>query len=151
MDREPMLPPPIYPPEEVAAAILHAAVHPRRDIIVGGGGKLFIAGKEFAPGTFDHLAPAIIALQKRPEAARNPVGALHAPRGAGETRGDPPLYVMRTSAYTRAGLHPFATAGIAVLALGGTAALILSRRSRGKRITTLRGSRPSVSRDRSAE
>jgi hypothetical protein len=43
----------------------------------------------------------------------------------GETRGDPPLYVMRTSAYTRAGLHPFATAGIVALALGGTAALIL--------------------------
>ncbi len=30
MDREPTLPPPIYPPEEVANAILHAAVHPQR-------------------------------------------------------------------------------------------------------------------------
>ena len=31
MDREPSLPPPIYPPGEVANAILHAAVHPQRD------------------------------------------------------------------------------------------------------------------------
>ena len=130
MNREPTLPPPIYPPDEVANAILHAAVHPRRDIIVGGGGKLFIAGKEFAPGTFDHLAPVIIALQKRPEAPRNPEGALHIPRGAGRTRGDPPFYVMRTSAYTRAGLHPFATAGIVAVALAGTAAAILGGRRR---------------------
>ena len=130
MDREPMLPPPVYPPEEVATAILHAAVHPRRDIVVGGGGKLFIAGKEFAPGTFDHLAPAIIALQKRPGAPRNPEGALHSPRGAGSMRGDPPFYVMRTSAYTRAGLHPFATAGVVAVAFAGAAAMILRRRHR---------------------
>ena len=45
MDREPTLPPPIYPPEEVANAILHAAVHPQRDIFVGGGGKLFVDGQ----------------------------------------------------------------------------------------------------------
>lgn len=132
MDREPMLPPPIYRPEEVANVILHAAVHPQRDIIVGGGGKLFVAGKEFAPGTFDHLARAIIALQRRAQAPRNPEGTLHAPRGAGNTRGDAPFYVMRTSAYTRAVLHPFATAGIA-LAVAGTAALILGgQRRRGR-------------------
>jgi NAD(P)-dependent dehydrogenase (short-subunit alcohol dehydrogenase family) len=133
MDREPMLPPPIYRPDEVANAILHAAVHPRRDIIVGGGGKLFIAGKEFAPGTFDHLARTIIALQRRPEPPRNPEGALHMPRGAGETRGDAPFYVMRTSAYTRAGLHPFATAGIVAVAIAGTAALMFgARRASGR-------------------
>ena len=79
MDREPTLPPPIYPPEEVANAILHAAVHPQRDIFVGGGGKMFVMGKEFAPGAYDELAPAIIALQKRCEPPRNPKGALHAP------------------------------------------------------------------------
>ena len=79
MDREPKLPPPIYPPEEVADAILHAAVHPQRDIFVGGGGKMFVMGKEFAPGAYDEFAPAIIALQKRGEPPRNP-GALHAPR-----------------------------------------------------------------------
>ncbi|ACA18627.1 short-chain dehydrogenase/reductase SDR [Methylobacterium sp. 4-46] len=80
-DREPMLPPPVYPPEEVANAILHAAVHPQRDIFVGGAGKLFVMGKEFAPGAYDEFAPAIIALQKRSEAPRDPTGALHAPQG----------------------------------------------------------------------
>ncbi|GJE44705.1 SDR family oxidoreductase [Methylobacterium soli] len=129
MDREPTLPPPIYPPQEVADAILHAAVHPQRDIFVGGGGKFFVMGKEFAPGAYDELAPAIIALQKRSERPRNPQGALHAPREAGKERGDPPVYVMRTSAYTRATLHPLATTGIAV-GLAATAALLLRRRAK---------------------
>lgn len=130
MDRQPTLPPPIYPPEEVANAILHAAVHPQRDIFVGGGGKLFVMGKEFAPGAYDELAPAIIALQKRSEPPRDPQGALHAPRHAGEVRGDPPVYVMRTSAYTRATLHPLATAGVLAAGLAATAAVILGTRSR---------------------
>ncbi|MGN7124307.1 SDR family oxidoreductase [Methylorubrum populi] len=130
MDREPTLPPPIYPPQEVANAILHAAVHPQRDIFVGGGGKLFVMGKEFAPGAYDELAPAIIALQKRSEPPRNPEGALHAPRAAGRERGDPPVPVMRTSAYTRATLHPLATAGFAI-GVAATAALILG----GGRVT----------------
>ncbi|GJD49442.1 3-phenylpropionate-dihydrodiol/cinnamic acid-dihydrodiol dehydrogenase [Methylobacterium crusticola] len=125
MDCQPTLPPPIYPPEEVANAILHAAVHPQRDIIVGGGGKLFVMGKEFAPGAYDHLARAIIALQKRPEPPTAPEGALHAPRAAGRERGDPPVYVMRTSAYTRATLHPLATAGVVAAGLAATAALLL--------------------------
>ena len=60
-----MLPPPVHPPQEVARAILHAAVHPRRDIVVGGGGKLLVAAKEFAPGAYGLLAPAIIAFQRR--------------------------------------------------------------------------------------
>jgi NAD(P)-dependent dehydrogenase (short-subunit alcohol dehydrogenase family) len=130
MDREPTLPPPIYPPEEVANAILRAAVHPQRDIFVGGGGKLFVMGKEFAPGAYDELAPAIIALQKRSEPPRDPQGALHAPRHAGEVRGDPPVYVMRTSAYTRASLHPLATASVLAAGLAATAAVILGTRSK---------------------
>ncbi|AWN45260.1 short-chain dehydrogenase [Methylobacterium terrae] len=124
MDRQPTLPPPIYPPEEVARAILHAAVHPQRDIFVGGGGKLFVMGKEFAPGAYDELAPAIIALQKRSEPPRDPAGALHAPVRAGEERGDPPVPVMRRSAYTRATLHPLASAGIAA-GVAATAAVLL--------------------------
>jgi NAD(P)-dependent dehydrogenase (short-subunit alcohol dehydrogenase family) len=129
MDREPTLPPPIYPPAEVANAILHAAVHPQRDIFVGGGGKMFVMGKEFVPGAYDELAPAIIALQKRSEAPRDPKGALHAPVRAGEERGDPPIYVMRTSAYTRATLHPLTTLAIAA-GLATAGALALGRRAK---------------------
>lgn len=131
MDREPMLPPPVYPPEEVANAILHAAVHPQRDIVVGGAGKLFTASKEFAPGAFDLLAPAIIAFQKRTGKPRRPAGALHVPEqdDTGHARGDQPGYVMRTSAYTRAALNPLATAA-AMVGLGlATAALLAPNRS----------------------
>ena len=134
MDREPMLPPPIYRPEEVANAILHAAVHPQRDIFVGGAGKAFTAGKEFAPGAYDHLASAIIALQKRASAPRNPDGALHAPVPAGETHGDPPLPVMRTSVYTRATLHPMAAAA-GLLGIGAATALaVMGPSSRRRRL-----------------
>ena len=131
MDRQPTLPPPIYPPEEVANAILHAAVHPQRDIIVGGGGKMFVTGKEFAPGAYDQLAPAIIALQKRAEPPRHTEGALHVPRAAGQVRGDPPGYVMRTSVYTRASLHPLAGAGL--VAAGAGAIGLLARLLRNGR------------------
>ncbi len=137
MDREPSLPPPIYPPEEVANAILHAAVHPQRDIIVGGGGKALVTLKEFAPGAYDLLAPAIIALQKRGEPPRHPAGVLHRPDPgeAGRVRGDQPGYVMRSSAYTRASLHPLATLG--AVGLAGLASLALAarraRRTAGRR------------------
>ena len=137
MAREPMLPPPVYPPEEVANAILHAAVHPQRDIFVGGAAKLFAASKEFAPGAFDLLAPAILALQKRSGAPRHPTGTLHAPQPdeTGQARGDQPGYVMRTSAYTRASLHPLATvAGLIGLGLAATALLAPGRGpDRGKK------------------
>ena len=81
-------------------------------------------GKEFAPGAYDELAPAIIALQKRSEPPRNPLGALHAPAHAGKERGDPPIYVMRTSAYTRATLHPLTTTAVAI-GLAASAAMFL--------------------------
>lgn len=132
MDREPKLPPPVYAPEEVAHAILHTAVHPQRDIFVGGGGKVLVAAKEFAPGAYDYLAPAITAFQRRREPPHDPEGALHAPIGAGRVRGTHPGYVMRTSAYTRASLHPAALAGLAAtgLALGAASILGGGRRSR---------------------
>ncbi|GJE36878.1 SDR family oxidoreductase [Methylobacterium persicinum] len=133
MDREPMLPPPVYRAEEVAHAILHAAVHPQRDIVVGGAGKLFVAGKEFAPGAYDHLAGQIAALQKRTMEPRRPEGALHAPQedDTGHVHGDQPFPVLRTSAYTRASLHPLATAS-AVVGLGLAAAALLSPGRRGR-------------------
>ncbi|KQO68504.1 short-chain dehydrogenase [Methylobacterium sp. Leaf87] len=134
MNREPMLPPPVYPPEEVANAILHCAVHPQRDVFVGGAGKVFAASKEFAPGAFDLLAPAIVALQQRPGRPRRPAGTLHGPEqdDTGHARGDQPGYVMRTSAYTRASLHPVALIAGAV-GLGLAATALVAPRSTGRR------------------
>ncbi|MCW6512986.1 SDR family oxidoreductase [Lichenifustis flavocetrariae] len=126
MDHEPSLPPPIYRLEEVANAILHAALHPQRDIIVGGGGKALTTLNSFAPGLIDLLAPAVTAFEQRSEAPRDPSGSLHSPKGAGRVRGDAPGYVMRSSAYTRASLNPFATlafaaGSLAIFALAGAA------------------------------
>ncbi len=138
MNREPTLPPPIYRPEEVANAILHAAVHPRREIYVGGVGKALSGFKAAAPQIFDLLAPAISIFERKSEKPRDPAGALHHPAGDGKTRGDYPGYVMRTSAYTRAGLHPLTTT---VLAAGATAAaslLFMRRRPSGRRGSTHR-------------
>ena len=132
MDCEPMLPPPIYRPEEVANAILHAAVHPQRDIVVGGAGKLFMSVKQFAPGAFDLLAPAIIAFQKRADRPRRPAGALHNPEpgDTGHIRGDQPGYVMRTSIYTCASLNPLSVAA-AMMGVGlATVSLMNSARRR---------------------
>jgi short-subunit dehydrogenase len=129
MDREPTLPPPIYRPEEVAEAILHAAVHPRREIYVGGAGKALSDFKAVAPNVYDVLAPAISAFERRKEKPRDPAGALHAPTGGGQTRGDYPGYVMKTSAYTRAGLHPLATTMLAAGAAAATALVFGRRRS----------------------
>ncbi len=95
-----------------------------------GRGRQGLRGRQgIRTRAYDHLSSAIIALQKRTDAPRNPDGALHAPVAAGETRGDPPVPVMRTSAYTRASLHPLA------------AAVRSPRRRRGH---GLRGARPIV-------
>ena len=129
MDREPTLPPPIYRPEEVAEAILHAAVHPRRDIYVGGAGKALSNLNAIAPGSYDLLAPVITAFERRTEKPRDPAGALHEPKQGGTTRGDYPGYVMQTSAYTRAGLHPITTSVLAAGASLALAAFLGRRRS----------------------
>lgn len=133
MEREPTLPPPIYAPEVVARAILHAAVHPQRDIYIGGAAKLMAATKEFAPGAFDYLAPAITAFQKRSGPPEHPEGALHAPVRAGQVRGGQGALVLNSSAYTRASLHPLALTGLAAAGLALGAATLLGPRSRRRR------------------
>ena len=88
MQMEPSLPPPLYRPEVVAEAILHAAVHPRRDIYVGSAAAAISSFEALAPGLYDLLAPVISAFEGRKEKPRDPAGALHEPREAGEVRGD---------------------------------------------------------------
>lgn len=128
LDHEPDLPPPVYPPEEVAAAILHAATHPVRDLYVGGGGRAFTLLHTAAPSVYDKLSPAIMALQQRTEAPREPSGGLHRSNTvASATRGSHPGYVQRTSVYTRASMHPLVTA-VGALGLGFAALRLLSRR-----------------------
>ena len=123
---EPSLPPPLYRPEEVAEAILHAAVHPRRDIYVGSAAAAIASFEALAPGLYDLLAPVISAFEGRKEKPRDPAGALHGTRAAGEVRGDYRGPVRQKSYYTRAGLHPVATTVIAT-GLTAAASILLNR------------------------
>lgn len=130
MNKEPMLPPPVYPPEEVALAILNAAEHYRREVIVGGGGAVMVALRVLLPELYARLGPPIGFFQKRGIAPRNRKGALYAPQRSGRTRGDQPGYVMRSSAFTRAGLHPLATFGIVAACAGASASWLAARKNR---------------------
>ena len=121
MDKEPMLPPPIYPPGEVAYAVARCAVRPQRELVVGGGGVPLILFRRLLPRLYDRIGPAITFFERRGIAARNPAGALHAPQRSGVERGEQPGYVMRTSLYTRAVLNPGATAAAALVVLAGIA------------------------------
>jgi hypothetical protein len=68
---------------------------------------------------------ATMKMQAREEAPRNPAGSLHRPTNQdGKVRGDHPGYVMKTSLYTRATIHPV-LAGVAVASILGTAILAL--------------------------
>jgi short-subunit dehydrogenase len=129
-EREPQLPPPVYPPEEVAAAILHAATHPVRDLYVGGSGRIMAALGWRAPRVMDWISENIMAEQEfRDEPPRDPAGVLWEPGYYGQVHGDQPGHVCRSSAYTRAAMHPViasATAGLAI-AIGAAATAWLLR------------------------
>ena len=119
--------PPVYAPEVVSDVILHAARHPLRELIAGGSGAKLSAAR-FAPRladlymerwTFDSQATAK-PLNGRPDNLYQPVQADGGERGRNWTG-----HTRASSVYTRAALHPRATAAmIAVLALGLGAAAV---------------------------
>ena len=124
-DREPKLPPPVYPPEEVAAAILHSACHPERDVYVGGIGPVISGLNRHMPRVMDRFSEKVLLPQQlRQEAARDRKGTLYRGNG-GRVHGDHPGYVHKTSPYTRAATHPLA-AGALVAAAGVAAAYLLA-------------------------
>jgi short-subunit dehydrogenase len=127
---EPQPVPPVYAPEVVSEVILHAAQHPLRELIAGGSGAQLSAAR-FAPRladlymerwTFDSQRTDKPA-DGRPDNLYEPVSADGGERGRhwdGHTR--------ESSMYTRAFLHPRATAAVlAGLALGLSAAAAVRR------------------------
>lgn len=109
MEKEPVLPPPVYAPEEVARTILACAEKPVREVVVGGGGRMMTAMGNLSPRMRDkYMEAAMFDLQKRDEPSHlGRPDALYSPmRGSGRERGDYPGHVMRSSLYTRAALHP---------------------------------------------
>jgi short-subunit dehydrogenase len=131
MEHEPQLPPPVYPPEEVANAIVHAAVSPMRDVYVGGAGRVMAAIGSTAKRTFDWIGEKVMMNQQwRNESPREPQGTLDRPGRRGRVHGDHPGYVMKTSLYTRAALHPVLTSTLVAAAGVAAAAWLLAPRDR---------------------
>ncbi|RNI31312.1 SDR family oxidoreductase [Rufibacter latericius] len=124
-DKALTLPAPVYTPEEVAAAILHAAVHPHRDIMVGGGAKAMSALNKRFPGAMDWISSKIMSKEQLEDAPPvNRAGSLHRPSNDGNVHGNHKGYVMKTSLYTRAVMHPVATSALFVAAGAAVYALM---------------------------
>ena len=130
MEREPALPPPLYAPETVAEAILHCAETPVRDVYVGGAGKALSLMEKYAPRLTDRYMEAFMFEQQQqdwPPGAPGDAGLYEASGELKERSGDP-RFVMESSLYTRASLHPLVTG--ALFAGAGLVALALLRRPR---------------------
>jgi short-subunit dehydrogenase len=125
---EPQPVPPVYAPEVVSEVILHAAEHPLRELIAGGSALKLSAGR-FAPRladlymerwTFDSQSTAT------PVNGRNDNLYSAMPDDGGERGRNWDGPTRESSVYTRAALHPRATAAIIAgvsLGLGAAAAL----------------------------
>ena len=117
--------PPVYAPEVVAEVILHAAEHPLRELIAGGSGAKLSAAR-FAPRIADlYMEHTTFDSQQtewptngRPDNVYEPVADDGGERGRNWTG-----HTRETSVYTRAFLHPGATALIAAGAMLALAAI----------------------------
>ena len=140
---EPHLPPPVYAPELVAEAILYAAEVPTREFFVGEMAKLHSSMAHWTPRLGSKLMEATIdTMQNKGEPAMpNRPDGLYQTNSNLRERGSEERYVMETSPYVKAQMHPLLTAG---LLLGGGVALAAllrnatgsSRRERIGRIDT---------------
>ena len=135
MPFEPKLPPPVYAPELVAEAIIHCAQHPKRDFFVGETAALHSAMATYTPRVNDRV------MEMTGESMQNsgmPADidrrdGLHRTNSDLRERGSMERYVMETSVYQKAKMHPVLTAGL--LAGGGLALAALL----GKRMTKTDG------------
>jgi hypothetical protein len=119
LDREPRVPPPVYPPDEVARAILHSATRPVRDIYVGSMARIMSSLGKHAPSTMDWISENVMVPREfRDEPPRDPTGALYEAGAEGHVYGDEPGFVRPVSVYTEAVMHPLMTGISAGLAIG---------------------------------
>jgi short-subunit dehydrogenase len=126
MERAPTLPPPVYHPKVVARTILRCAERPVREITVGGGGRMLSAMNQLAPRLADRYMESLVyEQQQRDEPAEKRPDNLYSPvRERPAEEGEMDRHVMRTSAYTRAKLHPVQTVlGVALLGAAAVMAL----------------------------
>jgi NAD(P)-dependent dehydrogenase (short-subunit alcohol dehydrogenase family) len=118
---EPQPVPPVYAPEVVCEVILHAAQHPLRELIAGGAGARLSAAR-FAPRLADlYMERATFDSQLTDTPVNGRADNLYAPvpNDGGERGRNWKSHTRASSLYTRAALHPGATAAaVAAVALG---------------------------------
>jgi short-subunit dehydrogenase len=88
MDQEPKLPDPMIEPEKVAEAVLRDAVEGGRDVKVGAMSVLNTTMAKIAPSLGDKMSAKQAEQQQKPEARRNPEGALYKASGSGRVHGE---------------------------------------------------------------
>lgn len=104
---EPKGPPPVYAPDVVADAILHAAEQPIRELVVGGGGKFMSAMRKRSVVVTERALESSMFDARKSDRPERPADNLYdAPDDVGSVRGHYDGHVMRSSAYTKAKLHP---------------------------------------------
>lgn len=114
MDKVPQHAPPAYAPETVAEAILGSATSPQRNILVGGAGKLFKGMEQWTPALLDKFMEKAFAPMSKSDKQdhRNRPSGLYEGAGQLQERGNYPGRTREISTYTKAKLHPAATAAI---------------------------------------
>jgi short-subunit dehydrogenase len=128
---EPQPVPPVYAPEVVSEVILHAAEHPLRELIAGGSGAKLSAAR-FAPRLADlYMERWTFASQRTDKPANGRVDNLYdpVPTDGGERGRNWEGRTRESSVYTRAALHPRASAGVIAALAVGVGAVLTARRA----------------------
>jgi NAD(P)-dependent dehydrogenase (short-subunit alcohol dehydrogenase family) len=131
---EPQPVPPVYAPEVVSDVILHAAQHPLRELVAGGSGAKLSAAR-FAPRLADlYMERWTFDAQRtdkpvngRPDNLYEPV-----PTDGGERGRNWKGHTRESSAYTRAALHPRASAAVIAAVAVAIGAAAAARRAKAR-------------------
>ena len=121
MPFEPQVPQPVYAPDLVAEAIIYCAQNPTRDFFVGEMAALHSGMATYAPRMNDKFMEMVAesAQNSGDPPATNRRDGLHETNSDLRERASADRFVMETSVYQKAKLHPMLTAGL--LAGGGLA------------------------------
>jgi len=123
--------PPVYSPEVVSEVILHAAEHPLRELIAGGSGAKLSAAR-FAPRLADlYMERWTFDSQGTDKPVNGRADNLYdpVPTDGGERGRNWEGHTRESSVYTRAVLHPRATAAVLAVVGLGIGAVIAGRRA----------------------
>ncbi|MBA2502827.1 MAG: SDR family oxidoreductase [Pyrinomonadaceae bacterium] len=131
--------PPVYAAGVVAEAILYCAETPVRDVFAGGGGKGNALMGQYAPRLADKYMESMVISGTKSDKPPRPreQNGLDRPSENLSERGDYEGHVAKSSLYTKASLHPVATAALvagAGLAVAAMLRPVLSDGARRRKI-----------------